>query len=93
MPAVLSSSRQQTADAGAHLPSPSTPPTCPAPLLPCQGTLHFGGQWPGNAYTTAYYELPGGTSFADDWHVFRLDWTQKQAGLGAGRAWGHRARP
>ncbi len=49
-----------------------------------QGTLHYGGEWPANAYTTAYYQLPGGASFADDWHTFRLDWTKKQVGA-AGR--------
>lgn len=43
-----------------------------------QGTLHFAGEWPANAYTTAYYELPGGASFADNWHTYRLDWTKKQ---------------
>lgn len=45
-----------------------------------QGTLHFAGEWPANAYTTAYYELPGGASFADNWHTYRLDWTKKQVG-------------
>lgn len=56
--------------------------TCPATLAPAlyQGTLHFAGEWPANAYTTAYYQLPGGASFADDWHTYRLDWTKKQVG-------------
>lgn len=37
------------------------------------GTLHYGGSAPNNTYSGAYYDLPGGT-FADDFHVFAMEW-------------------
>lgn len=35
--------------------------------------LHFGGQWPNNASTGGSYS-PGGINFADDFHVYTLEW-------------------
>jgi beta-glucanase (GH16 family) len=38
-----------------------------------QGTIHFGGSYPKNAWWGQEYRLPkGGT--ATDWHVYALDW-------------------
>ncbi|MCA9759066.1 MAG: family 16 glycosylhydrolase [Candidatus Eisenbacteria bacterium] len=37
------------------------------------GTLHYGGTWPDNTYTTNSYDLPSGT-FHDDFHEFALEW-------------------
>lgn len=37
------------------------------------GTLHFGGTWPNNTSASLAYTLPSG-KFADDFHVFRLEW-------------------
>ena len=37
------------------------------------GAIHFGGSWPNNTYTSASYSL-GGTSFADDFHVYAVEW-------------------
>jgi hypothetical protein len=37
------------------------------------GTIHYGGQWPNNVYSTSDYILPGGT-FHDDFHVFAVEW-------------------
>lgn len=37
------------------------------------GTLHFGGAWPNNASANAFHTLPTGR-FADDFHVFRIEW-------------------
>ena len=37
------------------------------------GTLHYGGGWPRNKYTGEKFKLAKGT-FADDFHVFSLDW-------------------
>jgi len=38
------------------------------------GTLHFGGSWPDNTYTGGSYSLGGGTSFADDFHIYAVEW-------------------
>ena len=37
------------------------------------GTLHYGGSWPNNTYTSGSYSL-GGTSFADDFHIYAVEW-------------------
>jgi len=37
------------------------------------GTLHYGGEYPNNVHTGDSYTLTAGT-FADTFHVFRMDW-------------------
>jgi len=37
------------------------------------GTLHYGGSWPNNVHTGKPFVLTNGT-FADDFHVFALEW-------------------
>jgi beta-glucanase (GH16 family) len=37
------------------------------------GALHYGGQWPDNTSTSGSYSL-GGASFADDFHVYAVEW-------------------
>jgi beta-glucanase (GH16 family) len=37
------------------------------------GALHFGGSWPNNTYTSSATNL-GGTSYADDFHVYAVEW-------------------
>ena len=37
------------------------------------GALHFGGSWPNNNYTSGSYSL-GGANFADDFHVYAIEW-------------------
>lgn len=37
------------------------------------GTLHYGGKWPKNVHTGKPFVLATGT-FADDFHVFALEW-------------------
>lgn len=37
------------------------------------GTLHYGGTYPANTFTSNSYTLPSGT-FHDDFHVFALEW-------------------
>ena len=37
------------------------------------GTLHFGGSWPDNTSTGGSYSL-GGSSFADDFHIYTVEW-------------------
>lgn len=39
------------------------------------GTLHYGGSWPNNTHTGDSYTLESG-SFADDFHVFTLEWQE-----------------
>lgn len=39
------------------------------------GTLHYGGKWPQNVHTGKPFKLAKGT-FADDFHVFALEWEQ-----------------
>lgn len=39
------------------------------------GTLHFGGKWPKNRYSSGNYDLPKG-KFSDDFHLFSLDWRE-----------------
>jgi beta-glucanase (GH16 family) len=37
------------------------------------GTIHYGGPWPRNTYSSTVYRLPGG-SFHEEFHVFALEW-------------------
>ena len=37
------------------------------------GTIHYGGAWPNNVYSSTDYILPTGT-FHDDFHVFAVEW-------------------
>jgi beta-glucanase (GH16 family) len=37
------------------------------------GTLHYGGTWPNNTFKGGSNSLPSG-SFAEDFHVFTLEW-------------------
>jgi beta-glucanase (GH16 family) len=39
------------------------------------GTLHYGSKWPKNVHTGQPFVLPKGT-FADDYHVFSMEWEQ-----------------
>jgi beta-glucanase (GH16 family) len=41
------------------------------------GTLHFGGSWPDNASTGGTYS-PGGVNFADDFHVYAIEWEETE---------------
>ena len=37
------------------------------------GTIHYGGAWPYNVYSSTDYVLPGAT-FHDDFHLFAVEW-------------------
>jgi beta-glucanase (GH16 family) len=37
------------------------------------GTIHYGGTYPSNTYSGGSYSL-GGTSFADDFHIYAVEW-------------------
>ncbi len=39
------------------------------------GTLHFGGSWPKNRFSSGNYDLPKG-DFSEDFHLFSLDWRE-----------------
>lgn len=39
------------------------------------GTLHYGASWPNNKHTGAPFELKSGI-FADDFHVFAIEWEE-----------------
>lgn len=41
------------------------------------GALHYGGEWPDNTSTSGSTNL-GGTSFADDFHVYAIEWEETQ---------------
>ncbi len=41
------------------------------------GTIHYGGTYPNNQHSGGNYTLPAGT-FADSFHVFRLDWEPEE---------------
>ena len=41
------------------------------------GTIHFGGEWPNNAYSGGAY-APGGVNFADDFHVYAIEWEPEE---------------
>lgn len=40
------------------------------------GTIHFGGPWPQNQFTSKTFTLPSG-SFNDDFHVFSIEWEKE----------------
>ena len=40
------------------------------------GTLHYGEVWPDNVYSGANYELPDGSSPADDFHEYAIEWEE-----------------
>jgi len=39
------------------------------------GTIHFGGQWPANAFSTSRYNLSAGT-FNEGFHEFAIEWEE-----------------
>ncbi len=41
------------------------------------GTIHYGGSWPANQYSGGSYN-PGGTNFADDYHVYAIEWEPEE---------------
>jgi beta-glucanase (GH16 family) len=41
------------------------------------GTIHFGGSWPDNVYSSGSY-APGGTNFADEFHVYAVEWEPEE---------------
>jgi beta-glucanase (GH16 family) len=41
------------------------------------GALHFGGQYPDNTSTSGSYSL-GGANFADEFHVYAIEWEPTQ---------------
>ncbi|MEM9368389.1 MAG: glycoside hydrolase family 16 protein [Planctomycetota bacterium] len=41
------------------------------------GTLHYGGKWPNNTHSGSDHTLATG-SFADDFHVFAIEWNAKE---------------
>lgn len=41
------------------------------------GTVHYGPDWPNNEFTGASYSLDEGF-FADDFHIFSIEWEQNQ---------------
>jgi beta-glucanase (GH16 family) len=38
------------------------------------GTIHYGGTFPANIFTSEYFVLPAGQTFADTFHVFAVEW-------------------
>lgn len=40
------------------------------------GTIHYGGQWPGNRYTGTDYIFPEGSTFDDGYHVYSVIWEE-----------------
>jgi beta-glucanase (GH16 family) len=42
-------------------------------LSQLHGTIHFGGQWPQNAYLTKVTSTPN-TPFAKNWHTYGIEW-------------------
>ncbi|KAL4422126.1 hypothetical protein ABPG77_003411 [Micractinium sp. CCAP 211/92] len=43
-----------------------------------KGTLHFGGMWPYNTYSTGTTSLPAGRPFSDAFHVYSLEWERSE---------------
>ncbi len=42
------------------------------------GTIHYGPEWPNNKHTGGTYELPEGETFADEFHVFSVEWEENE---------------
>ena len=40
------------------------------------GTIHYGGTWPNNTYTTEDFYFSDGKTFDSDYHVYSLVWEQ-----------------
>jgi beta-glucanase (GH16 family) len=38
------------------------------------GTIHYGGSFPANIFTSNHFVLPAGQTFADTFHVFAVEW-------------------
>jgi len=38
------------------------------------GTIHYGGAWPKNVYSTASYTFPKGQSIGSGFHTYTLEW-------------------
>jgi beta-glucanase (GH16 family) len=38
------------------------------------GTIHYGGSFPANIFTSEHFVLPTGQTFADTFHVFAVEW-------------------
>ncbi len=38
------------------------------------GTIHYGAPWPNNAFSGRDYDLEDGSTFAEDFHVFAIEW-------------------
>jgi len=43
------------------------------------GTLHYGGVPPNNLHSGAFFKLPAGSDFCEDFHVFALEWSPYSA--------------
>ncbi|KAL4451764.1 hypothetical protein ABPG75_007426 [Micractinium tetrahymenae] len=43
-----------------------------------KGTLHFGGFWPYNVFSTGTGTLPTGRPFSDAFHVYSLEWERSE---------------
>jgi len=41
------------------------------------GTIHYGGSYPDNTYSSGSYSL-GGANFADEYHVYAVEWDPEQ---------------
>jgi beta-glucanase (GH16 family) len=41
------------------------------------GTIHYGGNWPNNVFSSSGYQLPAGT-FDQDFHVFAIEWEEEE---------------
>ena len=39
------------------------------------GTIHYGGEWPGNTFSGTPYQLPSG-SFHEEFHEFAIEWEE-----------------
>ncbi len=42
------------------------------------GTLHYGNDWPDNTHTGEKYSIPEGKDFYDGFHVFTIEWREKE---------------
>ena len=41
------------------------------------GTIHYGGGWPDNTYSSGSYS-DGGSNFADEFHIYAVEWDTTQ---------------